>query len=263
MFAERRLAVVTGGGAGIGRAITLELVRAGYQCLIAGLADDELQGTADLAAARGASVQTIECDLGEESGRRALMRAADVTGFDLKVVVNCAAQSSGLSLFDQSSDDWRSQLDVNVLAVSLLSGWAIDRMRRVGGGSVVNIGSIYGRLALDPRYYEGVYPQETSKGPVRALAYHASKGALLALTRDLAAAGARWNVRVNSVSPGMINTPERRFDGERYERFADGTPLGRMGTPEEVAGVVEFLTSDRASFVTGADWVVDGGWSIW
>lgn len=261
--AERGLAVVTGGGAGIGRAITLEFVRAGYPCLIAGLVEDELRGTVDLAGARGARVQTVECDLAEEAGRETLRRAAEDTGLDLRVVVNCAAQCTGLSLFDQSREDWRKQLDVNLLAVALLSGWAIDRMRESGGGSVVNIGSVYGRLALNPRFYEGVYPQETGKGPVRALAYHASKGALAALTRDLAAAAGRWNIRVNSVSPGMINTPERHFDGERYAGFAENTPLGRMGTPEEIAGVVEFLASERASFVTGADWVVDGGWSIW
>ncbi|PXY17947.1 SDR family NAD(P)-dependent oxidoreductase [Prauserella flavalba] len=111
--------------------------------------------------------------------------------------------------------------------VSALSRWAIQRMSGAGG-SVVNVG--------------------------RGLA---------ALTRELAVAAARWNVRVNTVAPGMIKTPEHDVSPEMAQLLCDATPLRRLGTPDDVAAVVEFLASDGAAFVTGAEWVVDGGWSVW
>lgn len=257
-----RLAVVTGGGRGIGRAITLRLVKAGWACLIAGLDRDDLEETAARANCSGTGVLTHECDVATTEGRQSLTRCAESTVSQLRLLVNCAARSTGMPLFNQSAEVWRAELDTNLVAVSLLSSWAIEQMKR-SGGTVINIGSVYGSLGLNSMLYQGVYPQGGSDGPVRSPAYHASKGGLAALTRELAVVAGPWNVRVNTVSPGLIKTPEREVSPEREALFDESTPLRRLGQPDDVAAVVEFLASDAASFVTGAEWVVDGGWSIW
>lgn len=259
-----RIAVVTGGGRGIGRAITRRLARAGWRCLIAGLDREDLEKTSALLAPIGPPVITCECDISRDDGRRQLMGlAADMDG-GLGLLVNCAGRSTRMSLFEQSEASWRDELATNVIAASLLSAWAIEAMKDYGGGAIINIGSVYGALGLNAMFYDpGQYPQETPTGPVRVPAYHASKGALVALSRDLAIVGGRWNVRVNTVSPGMIKDPERIVNNDKMQLIRNATPLNRLGKPDDVAAVVEFLASDDASFVTGAEWIVDGGWSVW
>lgn len=258
-----RGAIVTGGGRGIGRAITLRLARNGWHCLIAGLDEDDLEETAVLAGPSAASVETVCCDLATVDGREALQHAWSAGPTPLGLLVNCAARSTPMPLFEQSPQTWSAELETNLVAVALLSAWAIGRMREQSRGAVVTIGSVYGSLGLNSDFYEGVYPQEGDDGPARSPAYHASKGGVAALTRELAVVAGQWNVRVNTVSPGMIRTPERPVRPGNAARLAHATPLRRLGRPEEIAAVVEFLASDDASFVTGAEWVVDGGWSIW
>lgn len=256
-----KLAVVTGGGRGIGRAITTRLVKSGWQCLIAGLEREDLASTADDTS--GAAVLIHECDLATDEGRVSLIRAVEASPHRLGLLVNCAAQSTAMPLFKQSPETWRHELETNLVAVALLSSWAIEQMRDSRDGIVINIGSVYGSLGLNSRFYERTYPQDGADGPERCPAYHASKGGLAALTRELAVVGGQWNVRVNTVSPGMIKTAERNVAPDLIKRFNEATPLGRLGVPEDIAAVVSFLASSEASFVTGAEWVVDGGWSVW
>lgn len=262
--AMTRIAVVTGGGRGIGRAITLRLARAGWGCLIAGLDQEDLEKTRALVTPIGSPAVTCECDISSNDGRRHLTRLADNMDGQLGLLVNCAGRSTTMPLFGQSELTWQKELATNLVAASLLSSWAIERMKENGGGAVLNIGSVYGALGLNAKFYDSdQYPQEGPSGPVRVPAYHASKGGLAALTRDLAIVGGRWNVRVNTISPGMIKDPEREVNSDKMELIRKATPLKRLGNPNDVAAVVEFLASDEASFVNGAEWVVDGGWSAW
>lgn len=258
-----RLAVVTGGGRGIGRAITLRLVKDGWRCVIAGLDFDDLERTAHAEGVPPGAVLMHACDLATAEGRDALTDVLDHVPGQLGLLVNCAARSTAMPMSQQPVDEWQAELTTNLIAPAKLSAWAIDQMRRHRNGVVINIGSVYGTLALNSAFYADVYPQDGPDGPLRSFAYHASKGGLPVLSRELAASAGRWNIRVNTVSPGMIKTPERDVSPDREELFCESTPLGRLGTPEDVAGVVAFLASDDAAFVTGAEWVVDGGWSLW
>lgn len=257
------LAVVTGGGRGIGRAITSRLVSSGWHCLICGLDRQDLVDTMESIGSSDDAVITHVCDLATEAGRASLTGVAESQAEPLGLLVNCAARSTPMPLFNQNSETWQAELETNVIAVSMLSSWAVDQMRPFRSGVVINIGSVYGALGLNSRFYEGIYEQEGVDGPQRSPAYHASKGGLAALTRELAVVAGQWNIRVNTLSPGMIKTPERDVAPELIDRFCEATPLRRLGRPEDIASVVDFLASDAASFVTGAEWVVDGGWSIW
>jgi NAD(P)-dependent dehydrogenase (short-subunit alcohol dehydrogenase family) len=107
-------------------------------------------------------------------------------------------------------------------------------------------------------------PADTPAGPVRGVAYAASKGALRLLSRELAVAGAKMGVRVNTVSPGPIQVEKYQdLESDTVRRFNEATPMGRFGRPEEVAGAVNFLLSSEASYITGAEIVIDGGFTLW
>jgi NAD(P)-dependent dehydrogenase (short-subunit alcohol dehydrogenase family) len=258
-----RLAVVTGGGRGIGRAITHRLANSGWHCLIVGLDQQDLDESASQANASVEKVAALVADIAGDEGRESLIAAAEKLDSPLGLLVNCAAQCTPMPLFGQSSEMWKDDLSTNLVAASVLSAWAIEKMATLGAGAIINIGSVYGSLGLNNYFYEGVYPDEGPHGPLRAPAYHATKGGLAALTRELAVVAGKWNIRVNTIAPGMIKTPERHIPAEREALYCESTPIRRLGRPEDIAAVVDFLASDDASFVTGAEWTVDGGWSVW
>jgi NAD(P)-dependent dehydrogenase (short-subunit alcohol dehydrogenase family) len=165
------------------------------------------------------------------------------------VVVHAAGQTVLGALHDLSDEDWDRQMDVNLRSIQLLTRETWPAMAAAGGGSVINVASTASFAA---------FPQDA--------AYVASKGAVLALTKAMALDGAGSGIRVNAVCPGYIDTPNLRgyFDGqddpEAAAAGADASaPLGRMGTPEEIAAAIAFLASEDASFVTGASLLVDGG----
>lgn len=261
--ASGRLAVVTGGGTGIGRATAIRLAHSHYTCILAGRRKDMLDDTAERIGELGGEAVPIAADVTTEDGRTAILDAADTHPGCLVALVNNAGDSNLAPLLDQDLAKWRENFALNVEAAAFLSFEAIRRMRNNGGGAIVNIASVYGSIALNNRFYEGLLPGESPDGPTRDISYAASKGALRTLSRELAVAAARMGVRVNTVSPGMIRVEKVHLAPEIERRFTDATPMGRLGLPEEIANAVNFLLSPEASFITGAELVVDGGWAVW
>jgi len=166
----------------------------------------------------------------------------------LDILVNNAGVGGGGAIVENTTvEAWDRVMDINAKGVFLGTKAAIPEMRRAGGGSIINISSIYGLV-----------------GSGGSSAYHASKGAVRLLTKSTAIQYASEGIRVNSVHPGIIDTPMTEAilaDPERNQRWISGTPLGRRGEPEDVAYGVLLLASDESSFMTGSELVIDGGWT--
>ena len=260
---DGRLAIVTGGGTGIGRATASRLARAGYTCLLAGRRKEKLEEAARSIGAEGGLAVIVAADVTTEEGRNAILEAADAQPATLAALVNNAGTTYLAPLFAQDLRKWRENFALNVEAAAFLSFEAMRRMRDSGGGGIVNIASVYGIVALNDVFYQGTITPDGQDGPERGVAYAACKGALRQMSRELAVAGSKLGVRVNTVSPGMIHVEKYDLSQDQIDRFSEATPLGRLGRPEEIAGAVHFLLSEEAGFITGAEIVVDGGWTIW
>lgn len=248
-----RVALVTGGGSGIGRASARALARQGATVAVTDRTEAELRAATDAIAEEGGRGWAVAADLAQREQRSNLVPAVIRRFGRLDIVVNNAADHGPLvPLLDSDEDDWRGPLDVNVVAAMVLSRDAARDMLSRGSGAIVNVGSIQPELPL---------PQH---GP-----YVVSKGALAALTRLLAAELSPRGIRVNAVAPAVIDTSatQAELGSVRMGPEEQGAPesaalLGRAGTPEEVAAAIAFLVSDDASFITGATLHVDGGRTV-
>jgi NAD(P)-dependent dehydrogenase (short-subunit alcohol dehydrogenase family) len=259
-----RTAIVTGGGTGLGRAIAEVLVESGLNCVVVGRRQDRLDETAARIGAND-QVLLVQADVTRAEDRERIRDAALRTFGQIDILVNNAGIGSFGPLLDYSEDDWHKVFLTNVDACFFMAQVVIPHMRSAGFGRIINIASVYGSLGLHAELYAGLIPQEGEKGPQRNPAYHASKGALVNLTRDLAIPVARWGITVNTISPGMFITEQSEgiVNDDVIASLSAMTPLGRFGSPREIGYAVRFLASDDAAFITGHNLVVDGGWSIW
>ena len=244
---DGKVALVTGGGAGMGRAACLAFAREGARVTVADVDVPGGEETARLIHEAGGEARFVRTDVAQAADVEALVATA-VASFGR---LDCAFNNAGINiehgpLTECSEEQWDRILAVNLKGIFLCMKSEIPAMRRAGGGAIVNNASVVGLGG--------------SRG---APAYVASKHGIVGLTRAAARDHAGEGVRVNAVCPGTIHTPmyvrREGSDPDHDAHLAAGIPLGRLGRPEDVAEAVLWLCSDRASFVTGHALVVDGG----
>ncbi|MFI7114272.1 SDR family NAD(P)-dependent oxidoreductase [Nonomuraea sp. NPDC050227] len=244
---DGKVAIVTGGASGIGRATALLFAEAGAQVVVADIDGAGAEATAKEITRTGAAAVAVQGDVSAEEDCRRITRTAVDTYGGLHVLFNNAGIIRRTTALDLDADEWDRVMAVNVRSVFLMCKHAIPLMSE--GGSIVNTGSGWGL-----------------KGGGNAISYCASKAAVVNMTRALAIDHAKAGIRVNSVNPGDTNTPMLRDEARQlnedwaaFEADAADRPMGRSGSPEEIAQAVLFLASDAASYITGSALVVDGG----
>ncbi len=245
-----KVALISGGARGMGAAEAALFCQEGARVVIGDILDERGMKVEAAIRESGGDATYLRMDVTiEEDWEKAVGTAESKYG-KLDILVNNAGiavpSKTLIPLEDSTVEEWDRVMDVNAKGVFLGTKHAVPAMRRAGGGSIVNISSIAGMVG----------------GWTRAYAYSSSKGAVRVFTKVTAIQHARDNIRANSVHPGPVDTPLAAYMAEDpvlHEERLKAVPLGRMGAPNDVAYGVLYLASDEASFVTGAELVIDGG----
>jgi NAD(P)-dependent dehydrogenase (short-subunit alcohol dehydrogenase family) len=251
-----RVAVVTGASKGIGRAIALELADAGAHLVVNARGTDALDAVAKEITARGCEAHAVAADVATPDGAAAVVDGARQRFGRVDVLVNNAGKGTPKPILDLTEDDWHASLELNFLSAVRLSLASVPIMRAQGGGRIVNIASRVGRQP-DPYFAP----------------YAAAKAALINFTKSLANAFSKDGILCNCIVPGLIRTEavleaaqtSAAATGKTVDEVFEATlrqrpiPAGRLGEPEDVAGIVVFLAGPRASWITGSTITVDGG----
>lgn len=244
-----KVALITGAASGIGRASALLFAREGASVAVVDMNEKGARNVADAITANGGQALFAPADVARAADCERAVRALAEKFGALHILFNNAGIIRRATVLNLSETDWDQVMEVNVKSIFLMSKFAIPLIEKSGGGSIINTASGWG-LAGGPK----------------AAVYCASKGAVVLLTKAMAIDHGPQNIRVNCICPGDTDTPMLRSEAlqlgaatARFLQEAAQRPLGRVGTPEEIAQAALYLASDAASFVTGTALVVDGG----
>lgn len=241
MDLEGKVAIVTGGSSGIGKAIAERYAWEGMEVVIADVNEEKGQELAD-----EAGYDFIKCDVSDQEQVESLVEETVERFGRLDVMVNNAGIGSQATIEEMDIDDYHKIRSIDLDGVVYGCKAAAPHLKETQG-CIINIASIYGLV-----------------GDVGATAYNAAKGGVVNLTRSVADDLAEYDVRVNSICPGFVKTPmtEEALQEEEFSDHVLGeTPMGRVAEPEEIAGPAAFLASEEASYITGVNLPVDGGWT--
>lgn len=255
MRLREKVAIVTGGGSGIGRATSLLFAREGARVLVVDVVGERAVQVAGEANKAGGAAEALIGDVSTEDGaQRIISRAVELWG-RLDILVNNAANFRQKPVEQATQEDWKTVWSVNVAGTSFCSKYAVAVMRKQGYGTIVNVASINGLMGSEGQ-----------------MTYSATKAAIINMTKSMAIDLAPYNIRVNCVCPGVTLTPalltlldELKVSVEEAEKRCVGrSMIKRFGKPEEIAPAILFLASDEASYVNASALVVDGGISsVW
>ncbi|MDP9362566.1 MAG: glucose 1-dehydrogenase [Acidobacteriota bacterium] len=243
-----KVALITGGGSGIGKASCLLFAKEGAKVVVVDLKLDTAEATAEEIRQAGGDAKAFAADVSKAKDAEGMVRFAEESYGKLNIVFNNAGvfHPNDESVTNTSEEIWDMVINVNLKGVFLGCQYAVPALLRAGGGSIINTASFVAIMGA-------AVPQ---------IAYTASKGGVLAMTREIAVEFARQNIRANSLCPGPVETPllaELLADPARRNRRLVHIPMGRFARPEEMANAALFLASDESSFITGTTFLVDGG----
>jgi 3(or 17)beta-hydroxysteroid dehydrogenase len=248
---QGKVAVVTGAASGLGKAISFLLAREGAAVVLADINEADGKKAAEAINREGKQAIFIKLDVTSESDWTRVMNLTLERFAKLDILVNCAGVFHDKSIEDTTLEAWRRVIAINLDGVFLGTKAAIAPMKNGGGGSIINLSSAGGII-----------------GTSDSSAYNASKGGVRLLTKasaiEFSRASHNYNIRVNSVHPGVIRTPMTRWiteDPDSAKAVMEKQPIGFMGEPDDVAYGVLYLASDESKYVTGSELVIDGGWT--
>ena len=242
-------AIITGAGSGIGRAITIGLAQAGANVVLVGLTEKKLRETERLVLEENNNVQVFvaPCDVTNLSAvQKVVQETVDKFG-SVDILINNAGINYKKEFLDVTESDWETIIKTNLTGEFLFAHSAAAQMAKQGGGRIINMSSVGGILGL------------SNTAP-----YCASKGGVMQMTKVMAIDLAKYNINVNAICPGYIDTGLLKEASQKQKMMNDiskFTPMGRPGMPEELIGTAVYLASDAAKYVTGTSIVVDGGMS--
>lgn len=241
-----KTAIITGGGGGIGRSTAIRFAKEGARVAVADVDSTIGEETVRLIKEDGGEAIFVKTDVTDSEQIKALISTTTSTFGALHILFNNAGVgNSEVRSVDLSEDEWDRVIDINLKGVFLGIKYAVPELIKAGGGAIINTSSLLGL-----------------KGQKYVSAYNASKAGVVMLTQNASLEYGKYNIRVNAIAPGVIDTPiiDRWKQNERkWPIISRANALGRIGTPDEVANAVLFLASDEASFITGTTLSVDGG----
>ncbi|WP_413309711.1 glucose 1-dehydrogenase [Bacillus sp. 1P10SD] len=246
MRLNKKIAIVTGGGSGIGRAAAVLLAKEGAKVAVADIDPILGEETVSLLKEDGVEAIFVKTDVADSEQIKQLIQITSNTFGGLHIMFNNAGiGNSEVRSVDLAEEEWDRVVDINLKGVFLGIKYAVPEISKSGGGSIINTSSLLGL-----------------KGQKYMSAYNASKAGVVVLTKNAALEYGKYNIRVNAIAPGVIDTKiieNWRQNERKWPIISRANALGRIGTPDEVANAVLFLASDEASFITGTTLSVDGG----